>query len=432
MSVQTENKLKSLSIQLAFGGLLLMAAGLAYLFLTPKSYQATTRLKVTDWIHAKDANNPSDSSVAPAECQVVRSDAVMDTVIAHLDLEKTWGRRYGPGTALNPAQARAMLKSKALIQPDPKSSLIEIQVTSEEPDETAGIANEIARVYLDYRQTKRQELIRDNLGSLKQQWDDLNGKLQDALATQAKLYFDISKARSTNQLQVYDADAYDKLLGKQVELESDYKAGQSQLAELKKLDPDHLKQVLPTLDRKSLLGQTLTQLNMAKSDLAGIKVDHGPESSEVKHASLVVATINQRVDELVEATMTTKETELAGLKDTLDDLGQKIKHATTNLGATMIHDQEYNQVSEQIKNLQQERDDLQHKMYAAEATDKIRPTSVTTEIIDTAEIPAKPFTPNRKVAIIIMAAGGGVIIGGLLLLALSQRTKPRYRKLSAV
>ena len=416
MTVPRDTNLKTIAIALALCGGVLAIAGLAYLFLTPRSYQARARLKVIDWVHSED--NPSDLRVIATECEMLHSNVVLDQAIQNLRLNETWGRRYHQGIALSLAETRERLDTKLLIEPVPDSRLIDIRVRSEDRDETAKIANELAQVYLGLRGAQRAELIQQKLGSLKQQWVEQSVKLSNAQASVDKLYFDISWNRKTNQFRVYDPDAY---VSNRVEMEAQYIQQNNELAGLKRMGQEDLAQVLSAMDTNSALFPLLSQMNKAKSDLLSAKLDHGPDSREVKDATLVMERIKQEIGRYLTAALIVKEDKVAALKSLLDGMDANMKSAASKLETANAQYAMYTNALQDFNQLRQQRDDLEKKMKEVESKEAIVPASVTVELIDSAETPRKPYMPNGYLALAIICGGGLLGLAGLIVLLLSNR-----------
>ena len=130
------------------GGLLTVGVALLYIFATPKSYQAGTKLKLVrgDWIATNHVGSPYDPAIVPGEVQFLRSDALLLETMTNLHLGEAWGKRYKGGGTLSTNESLGLLRSKSAVRALPKSTVIQILVTSEEPEETATIANEMTRL----------------------------------------------------------------------------------------------------------------------------------------------------------------------------------------------------------------------------------------------------------------------------------------------
>jgi uncharacterized protein involved in exopolysaccharide biosynthesis len=414
-------KLKSAGNNVAMLGGVIAALGLAYLFLTPKSYQALARIKLTNWVHVRDLNDPTDLSVIPAECDRLRSKPLLLQVVRNLQLENKWTRRDSSASRLGDDEAVERLRLITVIKPVPSSSIIEIRVSDAAPDEAAAIANELARVYLAGSRTHHAGLVQEKLTGLKKQWDEQNEKISAAQSRVDDLYFKIRSDRATNQIQYYDAETYQALLTSRADLETNWETKQDQLSWLKKKSPDDLKQFLLSQDDNSRLARLLAQVNDAKSHLAGVRSDHGENSSEVKQAVFTLNQLQKSVDETILAMLRLKQVDVEALKSTLDAANQKIKFGRTNVDTSTPQESEYNRALAELNKLKSDRADLQEKMKSEESQDAIMPATTTAQMIDSAEQPTQPAIPSRRAATMIMGGGALIILCGLALIFVSQR-----------
>jgi uncharacterized protein involved in exopolysaccharide biosynthesis len=405
-------------------GALILVAGLAYWFISPKTYEAVTRLRIVNWVKSSDLDKPTDEKVVFAERDLIRSNVVENPVIQNLHLAEVWSKYSTTGTALSLDGARDRLNTITTVRPVPGSSLIDIRVASEDPQETAQIANALAHSYQDFRQARHEDLIRSKLAELKQQWDIQNEKVQDAQTAVDKLYFQIVHDRSTNQTQFYDADAYDLLIAKRAQLNAKYIDQQSQLVGLKKLDRNQLKEVLTSLDTNSALSLGLVQLNQAESDLRQAQLDHKDDSLEVRQASLKVGKLTEQIGHQVDAEMTVRETGLASLQTMLKEVDRRVKNASTNSVPVNIQDTGYKKALDNLKHLKEDRDNLQKKMDAEESHDALNPAGIRADIIEVAETPMRPSRPDPRLAVGASVGGGFLLVLGFLLPRLVKRAKP--------
>jgi uncharacterized protein involved in exopolysaccharide biosynthesis len=441
MSAPTNDKLSLLAPTLLVGGLVLVGAALAYQFLSPKTYEAVTRLRIVDVVklmaqrhpessQAADLQKPTDEKVVFVECDLIRSNVIIDPVIENLHLRDSWGKRLHNGTPLTIEEVHTHFISTVRVRPIPRSTLVDIRVTSEEPTDTAAIANALAHSYIDYRQARGAEAIRDKLAVMKKQWDAQNEKVRDAQAAVDKLYFQIIKERSTNQTQYYDAKAYDELTDKRAQLKAKFVDQDSQLVGLKKMDHAQLKDVLSSMDTNSPLSLALMQHNKAKSDLNKLQLDHTEDSQEVREATLMVQKLAEQIDRQIDAAMTVRQSELTGLSKMLADVDGRIKNASTNPVPASIQDTGYEKAMRDLKQLKDERDQLEKKMDDEKSKDAIVLGGVKADIIDVAELPSQPTIPAPKVALGTAATGGIVMVIGAVAFLVSRRPKPAGGKVA--
>lgn len=124
-------------------GILMLVAGLAVplmsisvLFLLPPRYASTSRIDV----------GVADPAARGTEMAKLQSSAVLSQVISNLDLSAKWGEKYKEGP-LPGAVAEALLRRDLRVQPQRSTTLIEVRVESNTPEEAATIANQITEVY---------------------------------------------------------------------------------------------------------------------------------------------------------------------------------------------------------------------------------------------------------------------------------------------
>jgi capsular polysaccharide biosynthesis protein len=86
------------------------------------------------------------SVVTAVEMLHTRSN--LDLAITQLDLAAQWGIKYRQPDKLSPEKCREMLKRMIQIQLRPSTPIVEIRVFSDNKDEAATIANQLAKLYL--------------------------------------------------------------------------------------------------------------------------------------------------------------------------------------------------------------------------------------------------------------------------------------------
>jgi Mg-chelatase subunit ChlD len=99
-----------------------------------------------------------DPYFVQAESEVIRSPAVLGKVVEKLRLDEAWARKKGMNGKLSPQEVTDQLNKRLELKPVKDSSLLEISVRDEQPEEAANIANAVAEVYQDLRREERQRL----------------------------------------------------------------------------------------------------------------------------------------------------------------------------------------------------------------------------------------------------------------------------------
>ncbi|HMP76904.1 MAG TPA: polysaccharide biosynthesis tyrosine autokinase [Kiritimatiellia bacterium] len=147
--------------------LLVVLTGMAYTLTMPKIYMANARISVReDALDVPVFERQYMASYNPfflrTQFEIIQSRPILHQVIQNLDLMQRWAAKYGAeGGVLRREDAYLILSKAVRVNQYRDTSLIDIQVFSENREEAARIANEIANVYRDQRLSlKRRELQR--------------------------------------------------------------------------------------------------------------------------------------------------------------------------------------------------------------------------------------------------------------------------------
>ena len=147
--------------------LLVVLTGMAYTFTMPKVYMANARISVReDALDVPVFDRQFLSAYNPfflkTQYEIIQSRPILHQVVQNLDLQQKWAVKYGAeGGSLRREDAYMILNKSVRVNQYRDTSLIDIQVYSEDREEAARIANEIANVYREQRLSlKRREVKR--------------------------------------------------------------------------------------------------------------------------------------------------------------------------------------------------------------------------------------------------------------------------------
>ena len=174
-------------------------------FIIPESYSSTARIRIerdqTDVAGFYSSPGPQayDPYFIQTEFEVLQSEAILRKVIAALDLNQEWGRKYGGGDPLKTTESMGILKGRMDLRPVTNTSLIEIRVFSEAPEEAAKVANALATTYRDYRSEERVRKISTSVLALEQAYEANQGEVRKLQADVASLSREPNPA-NTNRL----------------------------------------------------------------------------------------------------------------------------------------------------------------------------------------------------------------------------------------
>jgi succinoglycan biosynthesis transport protein ExoP len=166
-----------------------VALAAAFVLLAPHKYTATTQILIDpmDLRAAQSDISPtipqSDAAVLQVESQarVIASDNVLRRVVASEGLDHdpefmrgAMAQKYGPLAALNELQRRVQVKRSE------RTYVVDVSVTSEDPDKAARIANAIAQAYLTEQIEARSNAARQISQALTGRLKELQTRVRDA------------------------------------------------------------------------------------------------------------------------------------------------------------------------------------------------------------------------------------------------------------
>ena len=132
-------------------GVILLVAGIGLCaawvsaLLSRKEYASTAVVGV----HQAPAVCSVYDTPTRADFEMIRSEAVLADVIATLDLNELWGKKYNHGQSLSDARIEAMLRME--IRRMRKTPFIQITVFDVDPVEAATLANAISHSFRDFK-----------------------------------------------------------------------------------------------------------------------------------------------------------------------------------------------------------------------------------------------------------------------------------------
>ncbi|MEK9699976.1 MAG: Wzz/FepE/Etk N-terminal domain-containing protein, partial [Candidatus Poseidoniales archaeon] len=112
------------------------------------------------------------------EFEKIQSKVVLHPVIDALELRNRWMKRYNLKQPLTLNEAFNVLKKSIEVDQYRNTSLIEITAYSQDKEEAALIAQEIAEQYKSVREVNLQSMASAGIDALKQQYADQNEKVR--------------------------------------------------------------------------------------------------------------------------------------------------------------------------------------------------------------------------------------------------------------
>ncbi len=330
-------------------------------------------------------------------------------MVEALNLNVEWGKKYAGGEAFKTSETMEFLKRRMALSPVRNTKLIEITVYSDDKNEAARIANAVADAYQNYR---LDQLKKQTMGGIKA----LESSFQDEEAQIQSLQTNVDRLRRELKINDQDPQALtpsptispqqlQQLMALYREGKVRYTKMEKQLAELKTLSPDKLRDVLPTVYPDASLSDLVNSLHQAEQRLVSLKSDYSPQHPDVIRVQSLVDKLNAQVDARVNGIIAGLQNQAQSEKAALDSLDADVESAKQTDYEESSRGQPYWDAKRELATKRQFHDLLATKI-ASEKLDLGLPKTVMVEITRRAEPGKDPVKPNKTVNIIL-----GVIIG---------------------
>jgi capsular exopolysaccharide synthesis family protein len=389
----------------------------AVTLLLPESYASTAQIRIEpDFVSDISGVGSQvqtytgyDPYFIQTEFEIIQDRVVLGKVVEALNLNVEWGKRYFGGETLKTTEAIEFLKRRMSLNPVRNTKLIGITVFSEDKNEAVRLANAIAEAYKAYRLDIHKQQSLGGIKVLEDQFQTEEQQIQivqsnvDVLRKELKINDNDPNAQSPSstltQEQLHDYNS------RQIEGETTYMKLEKQLTQLKALNPDKLRDVIPTLNPDAALTDLLNKLHDAKQSYVNLTNDYASASLNIARLQSYMEELNRQIDDRVTGIMISMENRLESEKAALDALTASVETAKEKDQAEAVRGQPYWQEKRKLGDMIEF-----HKLLAAkiesEKLDVQIPKSSIVEITNPAQPGESPVKPNKTLNITL-----GVIIG---------------------
>ena len=300
--------------------LVVLTISVAITFILPESYASTARIKVESDAPTANGQPPAyDPYFIQTTFEIMQSQLVLSNVVARLNLNVEWGKKYFNGQTLKTTETMEILKPRMQLAPIKNTKLIAITVYSDDKHEAAQIANAIAESYRDYRQATRAALAAKGLQVLE---DNCFAQERLIEKSQAEVEALQKKFGILDDVQVQVIGAITADTGGTSQQKSDL------LARLRSLSKEERRNVLPVVVADPDLSDLLGKLHVAEQNFAAKTNEYALTSIEVWQVKSLLDNLNHQIDDRVAGIMAGLEAQLAASKMNSDNLaasGSEIK-----------------------------------------------------------------------------------------------------------
>jgi succinoglycan biosynthesis transport protein ExoP len=343
------------------------------------------------------------------EFEVIQSELILDPVIERLNLNEVWQKKFNNPTKLKTSDTRAILKSMIELRPVRNTLLIDITVYSDNSQEAANIANAVAEVYSDYRQTNRMDMALNGIRAFQKIMAEEEVKIKDQEQK-------VETLRSN--LSVIDVDPNSDGPGgslgptevihyrtQKIEAEATYIKEQKMLTELKGLPFDELKETIPTAAPDPILESILQNQLATETRLVTLLNDYGDQNPEVQRTLKLKDELDKQCKERVNGILIGLGEQVAAAKAVAENAQEKLDEAKTNDIALAESTHPYYVEKAELQRLKKFRDVLALRTFQ-EQTQVTMPTTSMVRVVNHAEPGKVPVRPNKPLNIAL-----GIIIG---------------------
>ena len=389
----------------------------AVTFILPESYSATCRIKVEpEGTDVSPMNSSIPANMMPYDAffmqttfEIMQSEVVLSNAISEMNLNVEWGKKYYNGETLKTTETMELLKRRMDLKPVRNTKLIAITVFSEDKNECARLANAIAAAYQEYRLSLRRQLTSGGLKVLQEQAAEQEAKIVTATTNMEALRGALkivdndpdamtpSPTLSQQMLQTYNQQM--------IEGERVYKMLDTQLSQLKALDTNQLRDVLPTVTEDSMLGDLLTKLHQAQQTYVTLTNDYASADLHITRIQSTIDELNHEIDHRVNGIMVGLETEVKSKKGALDAMTAAVEAAKINDQQEQERGQPYWDEKRNVEQLVDFQKLLTTKIETEKLTYELPVTSLV-QITDPAQPGTDPVKPNKPLNIAL-----GLIFG---------------------
>jgi len=384
-------------------------------YILPETFCSTVRIAIE-----KDVSDVAGLGYEPrqtgwdpywiqTEFEKIQSKTILYQVITNLNLNRRWAEKFKEENELRTDVTYGLLKRMIDVRQSRNTSLIEIRVFSEDKYEAAEIANEIAKVYRDYRLAVRREMSARGIRKLEEEWDK-----QDKLVKEKQKEVDQLKA----ELGISDMDAaigpgghtiepesLRKLEALRIEAQADCARMETFYQNLTNLTREELRKAVATASPDPQLVELLSKLHETKQRLASMEASYGPEHPDFKATQMLRDEVDKQIEDRLDGILTGLKAKVESERARVRLLEEQVNQFKTNEIDLAIKRRPYWQARRDLESLQVVRERLQWRIYQ-EKVDAELPKTGIVEVVDPAEPALRAERPKKALNITL-----GLIFG---------------------
>ena len=389
----------------------------AVTFILPESFASTCKVKVESDAADIAGGNLLQVNQAAYEpyfiqttFEIIQSQLVLSNVIAQLNLNTEWGKKYFNGETLKSTETLEILKGRMSLSPVRNTKLINITVYSDDKNEAAVLANTIAEAYKTYRTQLRTQADKKGLEIFQDQYLTESNQIvqvQEHLDT-LRRDLGIHNDSATGPRESFSEAQLQRYRDNVLEGEKIYKEQAMQLEQFRAIAQTNkmmLRDVLPTITSDSALGGLLDQYHEAKRKYASLIIDYGTNSVNVTRVESLIQALDSQINDRVAGILVALDTQVNSKKAALDLFIQKVEQAKADDQSEATKNQPYYDEKRKLEQMLELHKLLYSKISMQQMELEIPKTQMV-QVTDKAEPGKAPVKPNKTLNITL-----GLIFG---------------------
>jgi capsular exopolysaccharide synthesis family protein len=384
-------------------------------FVLPPRYASTVRISVEKdasdigGINGQQAALGFDPYWVQTQFEKIQSKSILHQVITNLQLTKRWAEKT-KDSELTQSLAFYLLKKDLTVSQSRNTSLIEIKVESDTPEEAAEIAQKIAEIYRESRLSTWREMSTEGLRKLQEEMDNHN---KETTRLQAKLdemrldlnISDVEAEGSYGGSKTKDTDSIQKQEIQRLDAKEQYERVLVLYQSLTNCTRGELRRTAATASPDPNLADLLRDLSKDERDLAGLTNAFSMNHPEVLALRGKIAAINRQIDDRLDGIVAGVRIKLEGERANHVLREQAVELATSNDIYKAKVSRPYWALKRDVDTAKFVREQLFKRVWQ-EKVEQVMPRTAIVQIIDKAEPNLRPVKPNKLFNVI-----AGVIVG---------------------
>ena len=395
--------------------LLVVLTGVAFTLMLPKTYMADARIMVREDVMDVDVfERQYTPTYNPfflrTQYELIQSRQILFQVINNLNLQQVWGEELNDeGTPLTREEAFRILSRSVKVEQFRDTSLISIQVYREKPEESAQLANEIAAVYRDQRMSSKRREVKRAIDVLEQELQKQQEKVNEAEQEVERIRSELGLSMLQTGFRA-DKVRLSQLEADRIAARVDMLVRKARLDQLEALSGEELMSASAYMVQDQVLASIRAQLLDSEVSLKIMLESYGPNHPEVKR-------LQAGVDELKKKLATALSGLKKGIRADYEVALSKFNALDTELETARQADIEIErdrylpfQRAERDMNVQREILNALRARVAQQGIELEVPRT-TVELVDQAEVPLRPVSPNlilNLILSIVLGLGAGI------------------------